>query len=227
MSQELAKATVTPLEGRNKDQRIEVLFNPTEYNVEYSARFQESAPPGLSNPILQFVSGNAQVLTMDLLFDTYTDGHGADVSVVTQRFTGLVAIDGSTHAPPRVKFRWGVFQFVAVVEKVSQRFTMFRSDGTPVRATLNVTFRQYKSLAEQLQDPRRNSADKTKRRVLEAHDSIWLLAAREYGEPRFWRLIASSNDIDDPRRIEPGRVLVLPPIPQDERGGVVDGSGRA
>ena len=101
---------------------------------------------------------------------------------------------------------------------------MFRSDGTPVRATLIVTFRQYKTIAEQLQDPRRNSADKTKRRVLEAHDSIWLLAAREYGEPRFWRLIAVTNDIDDPRRIEPGRVLVLPPITDDDRREAVDGS---
>jgi nucleoid-associated protein YgaU len=149
------------------------------------------------------------------------------VAEVTKSFTDLVAIDGITHAPPRVKFRWGVFEFVAVVEKVSQRFTMFRSDGTPVRATLNVNFRQFKSIAEQLQDPRRNSADKTKRRVLEAHDSIWLLAAREYGEPRFWRLIAVTNDIDDPRRIEPGRVLVLPPIPDDDRREALDGSGRA
>jgi nucleoid-associated protein YgaU len=227
MAQELAKAFVTPLEGRDKGKQIQVLFNPTEYNVEFSARFQETAPPGLSNPILQFVNGNAQVLTMDLLFDTYTDGHGTNVTRATQPFTDLVAIDGTTHAPPRVKFTWGSFAFVAVVEKVSQRFTMFRSDGTPVRATLNVTFRQYKSIADQLRDPRRNSADKTKRRVLEAHDDIWLLAAREYGEPRFWRLIASANDIDDPRRIEPGQVLVLPPIPDDQRREAVDGPGRA
>ena len=80
MSQELAKASVTPLEGAAQGQRIDVLFNPTEYNVEYSASFQETAPPGLSNPILQFVNGNAQVLTMDLLFDTYTDGRGANVA---------------------------------------------------------------------------------------------------------------------------------------------------
>jgi nucleoid-associated protein YgaU len=44
-----------------------------------------------------------------------------------------------------------------------------------------------------------------------------LLAAREYGQPRYWRLIATENDIDDPRRIEPGRVLVLPPIDRDEQ----------
>jgi nucleoid-associated protein YgaU len=217
MAQELAKAVVVPLDGRAKDQELEVLFNPTEYNVEYSAAMQETALPGLSSPIIQFVNGNAQVLTMDLLFDTYTDGGGANVTSVTKPFVDMLAIDGELHAPPRVEFRWGSFSFRAVVEKISQKFTMFRSDGTPVRATLTVTFKQYKTIAEQLEDPRRNSADKTKRRIFEAHDSIWLLAAREYGQVRYWRLIARENDIDDPRRIQPGRVLVLPPIDTDER----------
>jgi hypothetical protein len=216
VAQELAKATITPLEGRQTDE-ITVLFNPTEYSVEYSASFNETAPPGLSNPIIQFVNGNARVLTMDLLFDTYTDGGRASVLERTSRFTDLVSIDGLTHAPPRVRFQWGRFEFVAVVEKVSQRLTMFLSDGTPVRATLSVTFKQYKTIAEQLEDPRRNSADKTKRRVFPSSDRIDLLAAREYGETRYWRLIARSNDLDDPRRIEAGRVLVLPPIDSDER----------
>jgi hypothetical protein len=212
MAQELAKAVVKVLDGDRAGDEIEVIFNPTEYNVEYSSSYQETAPPGLSNPILQFVNGNAQMLTMDLLFDTYTDGGGVDVSERTKEFTDMLSIDGSMHAPPRVEFTWGVFAFKAVVEKISQRFTMFLSDGTPVRAMLNVTFKQYRTIAEQLEDPRRNSADKTKRRVFEAHDSIWLMAAREYGEPRYWRLIARENRIDDPRAIVPGTVLVLPPL---------------
>jgi nucleoid-associated protein YgaU len=222
MAQELAKATVTPLDGRSAGNEIAVLFNPTEYTVEYSATYQETAPPGLSNPILQFVNGNARVLTMDLLFDTYTDGGGSNVLTATAPMTDLLSVDSGLHAPPRVEFRWGVFRFVAVVERISQQLTMFRSDGTPVRAKLSVTFKQYKSLADQLRDPRRNSADKTKRRVLESHDSIWLMAAREYGEPRFWRAIARANDIDDPRRIQPGRVLVLPPLQPEEASDATD-----
>jgi hypothetical protein len=212
MAQELAKAIITPLDGRRKGKPIKVLFNPTEYNVEYSANFQETAPPGLSNPILQFVNGNANVLTMDLMFDTFTDGKQANVLDLTKPLTDLISIDGSLHAPPPVEFRWGVFEFVAVIEKISQKLTMFKPDGTPVRSTLNVSFKQYRTITEQLRSPRRNSADKTKRRVLESHDSVWLMAAREYGESRYWRLIARHNDIDNPRRIAPGTVLELPPL---------------
>src|SRR5690349_173021 len=72
--QQLTKATIEVLAGRASGHMIEVLFNPTEYSIEHSASYQATAPPGLDNPITQFVNGNAQVLTMDLLFDTYTDG---------------------------------------------------------------------------------------------------------------------------------------------------------
>jgi len=227
MAQELAKAVVVVLDGRAQGTSVPVLFNPTEYSVEYSASLQETAPPGLSNPIVQFVNGNAQVLTMDLLFDTYTDGGGSDVTSATQPFIDMMSVDATLHAPPRVEFRWGSFIFRAVVEKISQKLTMFRSDGTPVRATLTVTFKQYKTVAEQLDDPRRNSADKTKRRVFESHDSIWLLAAREYGQPRYWRLIARANDVEDPRRIEPGRVLLLPPLDNDQPTEAANADRRA
>jgi nucleoid-associated protein YgaU len=212
MAQELAKAKVRVLDGRNTGREFPVIFNPTEYNLEISNSFQEAAPPGLSNPIIQFVNGQTQVLTMDLLFDTYTDGQGADVSQRTKEFAEMLAIDGTFHAPPRVEFIWGVFTFKAVVEKLSQRFTMFLANGIPVRATLNITFKQFRSLPEQLEQPRPNSADKTKLRIFTSDDSLWHLAFREFDEPKYWRLIARHNRIENPFAIEPGDALVVPPL---------------
>ncbi|MBT0963686.1 CHAT domain-containing protein [Denitromonas iodatirespirans] len=44
-------------------------------------------------------------------------------------------------------------------------------------------------------------------------DSLWRIAARIYGDPQLWRHIQRHNAqrIDDPDRIHPGQVLVLPP----------------
>jgi hypothetical protein len=39
------------------------------------------------------------------------------------------------------------------------------------------------------------------------------LAARYYGDPDFWRVIAHCNDIDDPQQLPRGTVLRLPPRP--------------
>ena len=210
MSQELAKAKIVPTEGRMRDQEIAVLFNPTEYSVELSNRYQKSGPPGLSGPIIQFVNGEADQLSMDLYFDTHTDGGGRPVTETTERIASLMRIDPDLHAPPRILFKWGHLNFKAVIEKLSQRFTMFRPDGVPVRATMNVSFTRYRSLADQLTQPRTQSADRTKRRVMSADDSIWLLAHREYHEARLWRHIARANRIEDPRAVAAGEVLIVP-----------------
>jgi nucleoid-associated protein YgaU len=217
MAQELAKAKIIPREGNYANQEIPVLFNPTEYSLELSNRYQKSSPPGLSSPIIQFVNGEADTLSMDLYFDTHTDGADRPVNEVTDKIASLMRIDSKTHAPPRVRFHWGPIDFVAVIERISQKFTMFRADGMPVRATLNVSFTQYKTLAEELNDPARESSDKTKRRVMSADDSVWLLAQREYGDIRLWRHIAVASGLDDPRSIEPGDVLIVPQLDDSAR----------
>jgi hypothetical protein len=212
-----AKAKIHILEGSRRGSEIEVLFNPAEYSLEVSNNFQESKAAGLDSSLLQFVNGVAGTLTMELYFDTYTDGGGSDVTVETEQIARLMRVDGQTHAPPKVEFRWGSVAFRAVVERLSQRFVMFRADGVPVRARLSVTFRGHTALAEQLRNPRRNSADKTKRRMLSADTSVWLIANQEYRDPRCWRLIARENWIDDPRALRPGTMLVVPPL--DEKAG--------
>ena len=83
-----------------------------------------------------------------------------------------------------------------------------------------MSFKEYRTLRQQLENPRRESADKTKRRVVVGRDSLWLIAAREYDDPNEWVRIAEANDLDDPRQISPGDWLSLPPIenPDGTRG---------
>lgn len=205
------KALIRILEGRHRNVVFPVLFNPSEYNLEISNTFQDTALPGLESPIIQYVNGNSKTLSMELLFDTWTTANGTDVSLVTDRFANMLSIDADVHAPTRVEFVWGRLIFKGVVESLRQRFTMFNAAGIPVRANIDVTFKQYLPISEQMQNPRRNSADKTKRRVLTADDSIWSIAAREYGHPREWRRIARHNRIENPASLVPGDVLILPP----------------
>jgi hypothetical protein len=191
---------------------IEVLFNPAEYTIEKGNTFQQTALPGLGTPITQFTSGGAETLSMELFFDTYTDQGGEDVRHYTDRVTNLTRIDADLHAPPICEFRWGAVSFKAVLERVQRRFTMFLPDGTPVRAALTVTFREYKTLAEQLPRPPRQSADRTKRWVVKRGDRLWAIAARVYHDPTAWRPIADANGLQYPHRLAPGLDLIIPPL---------------
>jgi nucleoid-associated protein YgaU len=107
---------------------------------------------------------------------------------------------------------WGPVRFKAVIERLTQRFTMFREDGVPVRATLNVTFKEYRTIAEQLSRTPPRSSDWTKRRVVTEQDRLCLIAAIEYDDPSVWRVIADANDIENPRLLQPGEEIVLPPL---------------
>jgi hypothetical protein len=213
MAPTMSKAKIIPKTGRDRSE-INVLFNPAEYTLEKSNQFQSTALPGLGLPVHQFVSGQADTLTMDLFFDTFTDGGGSDVTAETGRLAKLLEIDAELHAPPIVMFAWSSLRFTAIIERLSQRFTMFAQDGTPVRATVSVTFKEYKTVREQLNEISRRSTDRYKRRVVIAGltDQLWRLAAREYDDPAQWRVIAERNRIDEPLDLEPGRALLLEPL---------------
>lgn len=210
----LEKATLQAMDpnGQQIGGPVTVLFNPAEYTLERSNTFQQTALPGLEAPITQFTSGGAETLSMELFFDTYTDKSGEDVRHYTEQVSNLLKINADLHAPPICRFQWGRVSFKAVLERLNQRFTMFLADGTPVRAVLNVTFREYKTLAEQLPNPPRRSADRTKRWVVKQGDSLWSIAAQVYNDPGQWRPIALANRILHPRGLAPGLELVIPPL---------------
>lgn len=217
---QLTKATITPLiKGAEP---ITVLFNPTEYTFERSNTFKATNIPGLITPLLEFVHGESDRLNMDLFLDDYTDPTGPITKQpqkversVNDRLNDLfklLEIDPNLHAPPPVRFNWGTLEFKAVIEKLSRKVTMFHRDGKPARATLSVSFKEFRTVAEQTKNPRRQSADKTKRRVVIGREQLWSIAAREYDDPNEWVRIARENDLDDPREIKPADWLSLPPI---------------
>lgn len=205
-------ASIQALFGTYKDEKTEVIFNPAEYSLDKGNQFASAPLPGLSNPVFSFVNGEADTLTMELFFDTYTNKGGSNVRDETNKIARLLDIDPKLHAPPPVQFAWGDLIFNAVIERLSQRFTMFLENGVPVRATLNVTFKEYKTIQEQLGPKPNKSSDWTKHRVVGDQDRLSLIASIEYGDPAVWRRIADANDIDNPRLLQPGQDIRLPPL---------------
>lgn len=213
----LEKATIDILTGSTG--QIRVLFNPADYTIERANTHKLTAIPGLSGPLIHFINGEADVLTMELFLDDYTDRPPPGDPSVAQRLDDLAAlleIDANQHAPRIVRFIWGRLSFRAIVDKLTRKHTLFRPDGVPARATVSVVFREYRTLPELLINPRQQSADKSKRRVMVGLDSLWLLAAREYGDPAGWRRIAAFNDLDDPRDVTGGDWITVPPLEDDD-----------
>jgi hypothetical protein len=218
------KATIEVLdqeaiERGRLDRFLEVQFNPTEVTLNKGAQIAEIPIYGIDSPILQFVRGQNQKLTLDLLFDTTTlpGGFGAGAEPVTKKtapFYELVKIQPRTHAVPKIRFTWGLgLAFTAIVESIQQKFTLFNPDGVPLRATLTVSFREYRTLESQVADLKPMSPDHRKRCIVRRGDTLSRLAADEYGDPALWRAIADANpELDDVRVLEPGTTLLVPAL---------------
>jgi nucleoid-associated protein YgaU len=101
--------------------------------------------------------------------------------------------------------------FQCIVESVKQKFTLFSPEGVPLRATLSLTLREYKTLDDQLAHLNRSSPDRTHSHVIQSGETLSGIAAQFYQRPGDWRVLADENNIEDPRRLTVGALLTIPP----------------
>ena len=197
----------------NDSDKIEVTFNPTEYSIDKSNKYKEIGVPGLISPIIQFNQGDARTLKVELMLDTYSSKKRKKKDIRTKYIiplSKLMELDSELHAPPPCKVLWGSLDFKGVMESLNTTYTLFNSEGVPVRAKVSLSFKEMIPLDVQAKNPPLNSPDRRKLFKMTEGDSIWNMANHAYGDPSLWRVIADANDIDDPLNIELGRDLVIP-----------------
>lgn len=199
----LEKAIITNIQTGN---RIPVMFNPEEYSLDLGNTFAEIGIPGIKTPPIQYVRGNIRNLNMELFFDTYE--LKSDVRNETQKITSLLEIEINTQAPPILLFSWGGLNFKCVLESAGQRFTMFLEDGTPVRATLTVSFKEYEAVDIEIKKGL-FIGPPTVRNIIEG-ETLSNIAGDVLGDPGAWREIADLNNIDNPLKLALGMPLLIP-----------------
>lgn len=223
----LAKASIKNLET---GEEVECMFNPKEYTFAKQNKWTEKTAKGETVPHLEYEGGAPANLKLQLLFDTLEDHppkgkSGVDVRIYTKGLWDMMkapetAVNSKTGkgAPPYVRFQWGrLWAFKAVIESLSQRFTFFAPDGTPLRALVDIGLKQ---IEDEGQYPRQNpsSGGEPGERLYTVRegDTLAGIAAAMYGDPTVWRYLADHNRLSDPRRIRPGQVLMVRPMPTME-----------
>jgi nucleoid-associated protein YgaU len=202
--------------------QIECLFNPKDYSISRQNQWQSTPVVGKDiPPETQFGGGNAQKLSLDLIFDD-SEKEDGDVRAMTDKlFDAMQVRDAhgsakNTGRPPTVQFRWGITStFKAVIEQLTVQYTLFRPNGTPVRALAKLSLIQVEKAipGKKKQNPTTRGLAGLRSHVVREGDSLQSIAYAAYGDPTLWREIAAENGIDDPLRVRRGDVLAIPRLP--------------
>ncbi len=226
------KLKIKPLPP-SKLPEITVQFNPTAYSITKPVTWSPQSSTGtsastasttqsatqinLNAPVLQFGGGGSRTLVLELFFDVTEPVEGKpvdDVRQLTNKIVKLTRIERDTNQPPICTVSWGnpldppEFPFIGVVTNLVQNFTLFKSDGKPLRARLTVTFTEW---IDREKDLKQTDPEQTTR-LVKRGDTLSSLAAEVYGDPNLWRIIAQANNLDDPRHLKVSNPLIIPKL---------------
>lgn len=198
-------------------QKVVCQFNPKDFSISKQVKWNRRIMGGKNVSDAEFAGGEPQAFRVDLVFDS-TDT-GSDVRDKYKTLLTMGEIDPNTvnsktgkGQPPLCKFQWGSYLgFTGVLTSVSQNFTLFKEDGTPLRAKVTVQFGEAPKSTSSQNPTTRSEA----RKIWVVHQGQTLdwIAYREYGDPGLWRYIAETNDLANPMDLRPGQVLKLKPAP--------------
>ncbi len=232
----LAHARLLELDSQHRDVRqggrqVTVQFNPETLKVSFANQIQQPQGGGdqRGGPTRQFVGAGTTKLALQLWFDVTApqpDGSTfTDVRKLTERVAYFITPQPVTggaagqFVPPGVRFAWGSFQFDGMMDSLEESLEFFSPDGRPLRASLGLALSQQK-ISTFVFGPTSGAggaggtspgAPRTPgtQPLAPTTQGSTLQAMADAGGTADWQSIASANGIENPRRLDPGRLIDL------------------
>jgi len=206
-------------------------MNPESFSVTRSISYGPPSPPtaaegvppqpapnGITNkmdvPNLVYGGCTGETTSIKLLFDSTMEKglKKSDVrSIYTNKLDKATRKEAANKEPPKVTFSWGTYAFEGVITNLVTEFVLFDDTGTPLRAWVTISLSKTSSGTQPRQNPTSGGIPGDIH-VFQQGDRLDLLAAKYLEKPNAWREIAEYNGIDNPRRLVPGRRLLIPPM---------------
>lgn len=119
---------------------------------------------------------------------------------------------GKNHRTNQLLLIWGKLVFPCVLASLSYRFTLFKPDGTPLRAVASCSFCESKPDAERVRKDNASSPDLTHLRDVQESDTLPLLAYQIYNNAELYLKVARDNKLINFRRLRTGSRIAFQPL---------------
>ena len=197
-----------------------VAVNPESYAINYEIEYGEDQAPGTSNKLPKFNKIKPQIIEFTFIFDSTgtlpgttdeqrNNGIKADVDKFQQIVSGY---NGESHSPHFLQVIWGVLLFKCVLTNLTITYSLFRPDGSPVRATAKAKFQGLIEDNLRLAEENNSSPDLTHVRIVKEGDTLPLMCQKIYGDGKYYLEIARFNKLINFRHLKAGQRIEFPPL---------------
>jgi len=208
----------TRVAGQNNP--FTVWVNPASYSYSRNVKYNDRQAQGAAGGSPEFNRVGDSDLSFDLMFDAtgvlpVPTGQSYDngvTDIVNTFITLLSTINGEIHTPNYLVVGWAGLQFQGVLTSLKIDYSLFRPDGTPLRAKLSVAFKYYASEAMLAKQTGFSSPDLTHVVTVVAGDTLPALCYRIYGDSGYYAKVAQFNRLVNFRHVPPGTELLFPPL---------------
>ena len=201
---------------------ISLPVNPESFTKNYKIEVNSDQAPGTQSNDPKFNKIPPKELKLDFVFDGtntiqgYKYNDPSDHSVKRQLEIFLKAVydmKGEIHKPHFLKLVWGAgFKFQGVLTNLDLNYTLFESNGDPLRVKASATFVHYVGQKEREAIVKKESPDLTQSRQIKAGDRLDNLTFDIYNNVKYITQVARANGLTSFRKVNPGVELVFPPL---------------
>lgn len=200
--------------GKGKS-RCTVKINPASYSHNYQVKYDNSTAQGAPGTTLKFKGIPPETISFEIHFDATGAIQNNKVPVKTQidQFKKVCFVyNGNIHEPNYLIISWGALVFKCKLTSLDINYSLFKQDGTPLRAKANVKFEEATDANLLAREANNKSPDLTHIITVKEGDTLPNLCYNMYGDPSYYLEVASFNKLLDFRDLIPGTKIYLPPI---------------
>jgi hypothetical protein len=222
----LEKMEITAYSQKNftgKVGEFTVYINPEKYSHSYEICYNDVQAQGSPGGEPVFNKTPSDKVEFELVFDgtgvvpTLIPGvipYGDDgITSQIDEFKRLAfTYNSKSHSPNYLVLAWGRLLFKCRLESLSITYTLFKPDGTPLRARAHSTFIGYNDEEALALKANKSSPDLSHVLTVVAGDTLPLMCYGVYGSSTYYTQVARVNGLTDFRNIKVGTQLLFPPL---------------
>lgn len=199
-------------------QPYSVMINPDTIKWQRSVEYNEQQAPDTSSPSQKYKNTPTEKLSFDIVIDCtgIVDPSRTSMSTEIDALESIVyTYNGEIHRPNFVKVQWGQdITFGGVLTSLDVSYTLFRPDGSPLRAKLSLSFSEYVSPSTVAKQDGATSPDLTHLVTVTEGVNLPQLCLKVWNDSSYYVQVAKFNDLNKFRNLKGISKLIFPPIVQ-------------